>query len=86
MCFLISKFEETLFRQLAGFNEVDENSDGTEAETFTQVAATADFSAEGVYGEGSRQSIVGTIQDPYAAINGHVRLQTKKFHCRLLFQ
>lgn len=61
LCFLISKFEETLFKQLSGFNEVDDVADGIEAETFSQVAATADFSPERVYGEGSRQSIVGSI-------------------------
>ena len=61
LCFLISKFEEILFKQLSGLNEVVEDSDGTEAETFSQVAATADVSTERVYEGGSRQSIVGTI-------------------------
>lgn len=58
LCFLISKFEETLFKQSYGFNEVDED---VEAETFSQVAATADFSTERVYGGSSRQSIVGSF-------------------------
>ncbi|MGZ4160871.1 MAG: HAD-IC family P-type ATPase, partial [Neobacillus sp.] len=62
LCFHISKFEEKLFKQFyCNDDGVEEDADGTEAETFNQVAATYDFSTESAQNQGSAQKIVSSI-------------------------
>ncbi|MDQ0199112.1 cation-translocating P-type ATPase [Neobacillus ginsengisoli] len=61
MCLHISQFEEKIFKQFYGFNEVNEDAENTEVPSFSQVAATYDFPTKRAQNQGASQKIVSSI-------------------------